>query len=367
MGLSTDVDKLDYLIRDSNHCQTVFGRGIDRPRLLSTLTVVYERQGKQQDQYFALGIHEKGRAAAESLAFIRFQMFQAVYWHHAVRAAKAMLQRAAFEWLAPDRRDPRGHDARKTELYEFVLQKARGDSLAAAGQREIFEPTIDSLAGEVGDAVRPQWSLLNHADLLALEWLHRRTTDTGKQLIQALTTRRLYKRIFVISFSQDASLWTKIQNDVSNHERLREKSEELRRALKSRVDAGLEAASEAGVHFVITGVGEDDDSVTRAADALKLPGTVLMDVPKARGREVLRFYPEDLHRGQRDEFEDLPLLNVSEGWKQFSEKLHEAAGSIRVFVHPEIDVLRSARPGLAGTPLLSSSALEEELRSLFGA
>lgn len=359
-----DADKLDYLIRDSNHCQTVFGRGIDRSRLLATLTIVYERRGTNQDQYFALGIHEKGRAAAESLAFIRFQMYQAVYWHHTVRAAKAMIQRAAYEWIAPEGPNPRAHDGFKADLYEFVLQRLPSGTSRA--QPELFGAP-ETPPQHVGNAVRPQWSMLGHSDLLALEWLYGRTSEVGKRLLEALTTRRLYKRIFVVAPARDASLCSKIQDDIGSHERLRERSEELRKALKRRADRAVDAAHGSDLKFLVTGIGEDNDGVARAVDILGLPGSVLLDVPKRRSQDVLRFYPEELYRGQREEFEDQPVTVVSELWKLLAERLHETAGSLRVFVHPDIDILRTAKPGVDGKPVLGSAVLEEEIRTLFGA
>ena len=362
-----DADKLDYLIRDSNHCQTVFGRGLDRARLLSTLTVVYERRGTRQEtsQYFAVGIHEKGQPAAESLSFIRFQMYKAVYWHHAVRAAKAMIQRAAYEWIAGDGRTVRDNDRFKRELYEFVLQIGKNGGAEPPGQSELFDAGA-AKAYRIGNTVRPQWSVLNNTDLLALDWLYAKTTEVGKRLVDALAVRKLYKRIFVVSASLEPSLWTAIHDGVGDHERLRERSKELRKALKKKADDAVRAAAGSGQHFQITGIGEDDDSVARAADALGLEGSVLIDVARRRDQEVLRFYPEDLFRGQREEFEDQPVTAVSELWKLLSERLHETAGSIRVFAHPDIDVLRTARLGPEGKPILGSETLQEELRTVFG-
>lgn len=358
-----DVDKLDYLIRDSVHCQTVFARGIDRSRLLATLTVVYEirRAGESAHQYFALGIHEKGRAAAESFAFTRFQMFRAVYWHHAVRSAKAMLHRAAYEWIAPDRRDPRTHDALKHELYEFVLEQSPDDRRGGEAQPELFGEAKPKAI--IGDAVRPQWSTLNHADLSALEWLHGRTTETGKRLVEMLATRKLYKRVLVASAGKEKELWERIQADVTNHERLRERSEALRKALKTKVDEVIKKAEEQKQPFLITGLGEIQDGIATAAAVLGLPGTVLIDVPKGRSGEVLRYYAEEQHRGQREEFGESPSLASSELWNLLSARLHESAGNIRVFVHPDVDILRKAR---VGSSRLSLFPIAEELRTMFG-
>lgn len=361
-----DVDKLDYLLRDSDHCQTAFGNGLDRSRLLSTLTVVYQREGRGDDQYFALGIHEKGRAAAESLGFIRLQMFRAVYWHHAVRAAKAMLQRATLEWIAPERRDARKNDRFKRELHNFVLQASAFDKKAAKdSQPKLFEPVSRMTARKIGYSMKPQWAGLDRADIMALEWIYNQTTDVGKQLIEAIIRRELFKRVFVISAAQDKPLWDRIQRDITNHDQLRDRSEALRQTIKRRVDEQLEVASASGKRFFISGIGEDMNSITRAANVLGGKGMVLLDLPARRAAETLRFYPEDLHRGMRDDFDAPALLAVSELWKLLSDNLHESAGSIRVFVHPDIDVLRSSRTDSIARPLLDSQTLEEDLRRVF--
>ena len=84
-----DVDKLDYLQRDSLHAGVPYGRNFDAERILGSLRV--------HPQIPKLAIDEKGRTAAEMMVFGRYVMFSEVYWHHTVRAATAMLQRALFE------------------------------------------------------------------------------------------------------------------------------------------------------------------------------------------------------------------------------------------------------------------------------
>lgn len=91
-----DVDKMDYLARDSLHAGVPYGRNFDQPRLLSSLCL--DEAGE------ALAITEKGRTAAELMVFARYVMFSEVYWHHAVRAATGMLQRAV--WMLRGGIDP---------------------------------------------------------------------------------------------------------------------------------------------------------------------------------------------------------------------------------------------------------------------
>lgn len=84
-----DIDKLDYLERDSLHAGVPYGRHFDKQRLIQSLILNEQGDG--------LAITSKGRTAAELMVFARYVMFSEVYWHHAVRAATAMFARAFFE------------------------------------------------------------------------------------------------------------------------------------------------------------------------------------------------------------------------------------------------------------------------------
>ena len=81
-----DVDKMDYLMRDSLHAGVPYGRNFDQARLIQSLCLNRDGDG--------LAISDKGKTAAEMMVFARYVMFSEVYWHHAVRSATAMLQRA---------------------------------------------------------------------------------------------------------------------------------------------------------------------------------------------------------------------------------------------------------------------------------
>ena len=88
-----DVDKIDYLQRDSLHAGVPYGRNFDPDRILGSLC--------RHPHEPRLALTEKGRTAAEMMVFSRYVMFSEVYWHHTVRSATAMLQRAVFELTAP--------------------------------------------------------------------------------------------------------------------------------------------------------------------------------------------------------------------------------------------------------------------------
>jgi HD superfamily phosphohydrolase len=84
-----DIDKLDYLHRDSLHAGVPYGRNFDRSRLIRALVVNEAGDG--------LALSAKGRTAAELMVFARHVMFGEVYWHHAVRSATSMFTRAFYE------------------------------------------------------------------------------------------------------------------------------------------------------------------------------------------------------------------------------------------------------------------------------
>lgn len=84
-----DIDKMDYLERDSLHCGVPYGRNFDKNRLIQSLVLNAAGDG--------LAINYKGKTAAELMVFARYVMFSEVYWHHAVRSATSMFARAFFE------------------------------------------------------------------------------------------------------------------------------------------------------------------------------------------------------------------------------------------------------------------------------
>lgn len=86
-----DIDKMDYLSRDSQHCGVPYGRHFDRNRLINSLIVNEAGDG--------LAITSKGRTAAEMMVFARYVMFTEVYWHHAVRSATTMFARSFLELM----------------------------------------------------------------------------------------------------------------------------------------------------------------------------------------------------------------------------------------------------------------------------
>jgi len=148
-----DIDKMDYLGRDSLHAGVPYGRNFDQQRLIGSLCLNAKGNG--------LAVTDKGRTAAEMMVFARYVMFSEVYWHQAVRSATAMLQRAFYLLHGQLDLDP---------LFRLAEQPMIDAMTEAAGSG----PAAELLSGLFGPA------------------------------------RRLYKRVAEYSFFQERTLYEQI-------------------------------------------------------------------------------------------------------------------------------------------------------------
>jgi len=124
-----DVDKIDYLMRDSLHAGVPYGQHFDRRRLIANLCLNRAGDG--------LALTDKGKTAAEMMVFARYVMFSEVYWHHAVRSATAMLQRA-FYLL---------HEALDLDRLLAMSERPMIDALLAAARDGPAGELLDGLFG----------------------------------------------------------------------------------------------------------------------------------------------------------------------------------------------------------------------------
>ncbi|MEZ6130076.1 MAG: HD domain-containing protein [Planctomycetaceae bacterium] len=124
-----DIDKMDYLNRDSQHCGVPYGRNFDRQRLISSLILNEAGDG--------LAITSKGKTAAEMMVFARYVMFSEVYWHHTVRSATTMFARAFYEVHS---------ELNLTELFRMT-EPDMIQSLCKAARGTVAEPLTNGLFG----------------------------------------------------------------------------------------------------------------------------------------------------------------------------------------------------------------------------
>ena len=128
---SLDLDKIDYLARDSFFCGVPYG-SVDVDRLVDALTLASERPGGPVE----VAVSEKGIAALESLLFSKYQMFRNVYWHHAVRAATVAFRRLVETALGSgllEREDLPGRtDEELMHLLAVRADAVRADAVPSA-------------------------------------------------------------------------------------------------------------------------------------------------------------------------------------------------------------------------------------------
>jgi HD superfamily phosphohydrolase len=85
-----------------------------------------------------LALTEKGRTAAEMMVFSRYVMFSEVYWHHAVRSATAMLQRAFYMLHGSLDLDALFRLTQREMIHE--MQRHAGDAPAGELLLRLFGP-----------------------------------------------------------------------------------------------------------------------------------------------------------------------------------------------------------------------------------
>lgn len=150
-----DVDKLDYVARDSLHAGVPYGGAVDRERLLASLRIWWGTDGTAQ-----LLLSDKGRVCAEALVFARYLMTSEVYWNHGVRSFAAMLSAAIgnfgadearshlgdtdekfMSWLANNQRSSWFTDlvaCRQPYRRAFVHQKFGGSEASTDTEKKLF-------------------------------------------------------------------------------------------------------------------------------------------------------------------------------------------------------------------------------------
>jgi hypothetical protein len=142
-----DLDKIDYLSRDARMCGVPYGT-LDVDRLLASITLV-----PRPKQGAAIGIHEKGVSALESLLFAKYQMYRNVYWHHAVRSATCMFKRAVRGAVRRGVVTEKGISTLTDDAFmQLLIERDKSVIAVALRDRRLFKRAIDLPASEVPDA-----------------------------------------------------------------------------------------------------------------------------------------------------------------------------------------------------------------------
>jgi HD superfamily phosphohydrolase len=331
-----DADKLDYLVRDSARLGVPYGHGIDIERILDSITTVLEPRASAP-ALASIGVHEKGRVAAEFVAMARNAMFAQVYWHHTVRSAKAMLGRAVMR-LVGLLQNERERNKFRTEFEELVLSLPASLYIDA---EQVLTPRLFDADARIGNsdrvalalsAVDPTLSPTDAAVLLFLEaWLRDRSAVEAELLADVLE-RRLYKRLFVYSFDRSPDEGVMIADAWDKSPAFRR--ERLLRWLDGRTaDRVEEAATSHRTTAVFLGGGAE--RIRQRVEAGR--PLLLLDVPGGRpGSDVaLHFVLETQRRTLRKDTRAVGDSQASEIWQDFGRDMRQRAGKVRVYCHPD--------------------------------
>ena len=168
-----DIDKMDYLYRDSLHCGVPYGMNFDSPRLINSICLNEAGDG--------IAISTKGKTAAEMMVFARYVMFSEVYWHHAVRSATAMLQRAFCNATNDDQDFDLPSFAKwdDASFSQWLLSDESNRPAAAlfGNQRQLYKRLLDFTA----DGDPEMYKRIAHQPY---QWLQ----ETGQRLATELTS-----------------------------------------------------------------------------------------------------------------------------------------------------------------------------------
>lgn len=305
-----DADKLDYLIRDARVLNVPYATVIDLERLMSCLTITFMSAGVRT--FAALGIHEKGKFSAEAVAFARYAMYGAVYWHHTFRAIKSMLHRVVWE----------------TRLDKYQ----RGDSsLEADFQSRFFEsimapPLFEEGSLDLLTQILPtDWEILN--------WFYSKTTPKGKALLKMLNSRSLYKRVCVLSspnpLREKLIDFRKTHTDCSKYVTLQNRiQEEIIIKIRHLTEYDRSRNSTLTI--------DNTDKVIK----LDNEGTILflLDIPSEKfgSDSPLMYLPESARQSLLQNWDAPVNLEESKLWKELNDNLLTLIGKVRLFAHPEI-------------------------------
>lgn len=310
---------MDYLVRDANNLNIPYGKAIDYSKIIRSLTVVFERDPVSLSP--VLGIHEKGKIAAEGVAFARYAMFGAVYWHHTVRGIKAMLHRAVWEAI-PDFSDRRSKEYKT--IQDGIFNEIN-DQLLSKEQPWLIDNDTNKLKF-TGN--------MNPYDFKLISYFYEKTSYAGKELLRMICERKIYKRLFIISTSKSEDTWAKIYeirngNDWRRWLIFQEYFEDL--LIHEIQDITKEQRD-------ITALSNENTIKIDFLKSNKIP-IFLIDIPIPRnGSKYPLQYLHEVRFANSIQYNPEEMIQPEDSiiWKSIAVDLSKSIGKARVFCHPDI-------------------------------
>ncbi len=314
-----DADKLDYLVRDSRNLGVPYASNIDFNRLLGCLTIIFKELDRKL--HVALGIHEKGKISAESIAFARYAMFGTVYWHHTSRASKSMLHRALWEMAQESYSKRNGIRILQKDFTDRFIKTERLEKI------EFGIPTGNKIPLNI-------FTQLLSSDREVLQWISDKTSSAGSELIQMLNERQLFKRILVLSEKRKGPLWDILikYRKKSNGREMISLDNEIQKRIVDSVSKLDD--SKRRLHSILT--SDNTDQVINMHEKGQI--ITIIDIPTDRpgSKTALEYLPEADRQDVLQQWKLPSSLEDSVVWKELSEKFIESVGKIRLFCHPAV-------------------------------
>lgn len=286
-----DVDKLDYLLRDSQNCYLKYGELIDVDRLLRNLTIIINKD-ENGNNILAVGTYEKGQIASESLTFARYLLYQSLYWHHTSRAIRVMLREAVIPALA-------------NSAFDAGFNKLLGI------KRKPGTITVDDM----------------------LKFIEKMTDEDGKKIIDMIRNRNYYKRMFTIHSESPTERGKKeFLDEFRQSMKNPQFQDNLQKLIASRFEDYIRITDNPKVSLL------SPDKNDKTVEMLSKPKMILCDCPTPiyGTKDNLRCIPEP-QRLQKNYFlRSNTGERVSEVWAQVFYSLMNIAAKGRIFCHPEV-------------------------------
>ena len=137
-----DVDRMDYLVRDSHY--TGVHIGVDLVRLVQDLALTPR----------GLAIREGSLVAAEMLLITRLQMYATVYYHRTLRVAERMIERAFRLALDAGEIKPEQLPIMDDVAATMLLRHSKTDAwrwMLAVDQRKLYKVALEEPIGDFRD------------------------------------------------------------------------------------------------------------------------------------------------------------------------------------------------------------------------
>ena len=314
-----DVDKLDYLQRDSQNCGLKYGELIDVDRLIRNLTVIITKMNKEKrtkKKLLVIGIYEKGQTAAESLAFARYLLYQSLYWHHTLRSIRTMLRVAIKPMI----------------MFEEKIIKEKKQKLKTKEKQQSLIEFQASLKEEIDFMLGVKTEPVKKGIYHILDIIEAKTNESGKNLIRMIRNRDYYKRILTIhEYFKKENEVESLLDKFRKHFLSDDFQKDLQRKIKDKFDDYCDSLTKK-----VSLLSPENINIT--SNILNEPKMILCDCPKIKTgiNHSLKLIPEP-QRIQKNYFKRVEIgERVSEVYSNVYVDLMKIVAKGRIFCHPDI-------------------------------